>query len=126
MSDLVGRFLGFEEPLGRALVKGGYYLGLLYLVISTLYAVVRHIWTGKWGNLLWEPLEFVVALIALRLGAELMLAVFSIEQHLRADRADNDGFEAGLTPARPPRPAPAADPAAMAATADAAKPTPEN
>lgn len=98
MSDLIGRFLSFEDHLGRGLVKFAYYLALFFLVVSTLYHMVRHLFDGDIGDFLLEPFQFVLWLVLFRVAAELALAILSIDDQLQGGIGSMEGFEAGLTP----------------------------
>jgi hypothetical protein len=98
VSDLIGRFLSFEEHLGRGLVKFAYYVALFYLVVVSLYELVAHLFDGEFGRFLLVPFEFLLALLVLRVVAELVIAVLSIDDNLRGAAGTVDGMEAGLTP----------------------------
>lgn len=115
MSELVGRFLSFEEHLGRDLVKFVYYVLLFLLVVTTIYdlgVAVGQMFGGKFwpaaGRFLVRiPLEFFVSLLLLRVGAELVMAVLSIDDNLRSGMTEGDTMSSGLNPpAHPPAAAP--------------------
>lgn len=114
MSDLVGRFLSFEEHLGKGLVKFVYYVLLFLLVVATLFdlgeAVFRMItvkfWTNMWQFLVIIPLRSFVALLLLRVGAELAIAVLSIDDNLKGEGPGDDVMSTGLNPVTPPTPTP--------------------
>lgn len=99
MSDLIGRFLSFEEHLGRGLVKFAYYVALFYLVVIALYDMIGYLFGGfKLGQFLLVPFQFLLSVLVLRIAAEFMMAILSIDDNLQGANADTDGFEAGLTP----------------------------
>ncbi|GGY46572.1 DUF4282 domain-containing protein [Parvularcula lutaonensis] len=115
MSELIGRFLSFEEHLGRGLVKFVYYVLLFLLMMTTLYdlgVAVGQMFGGKFWLGLGKfvvriPLEFIVSLLLLRVGAELIMAVLSIDDHLRSGIRDGDTMSSGLNaPSHPPAAAP--------------------
>ena len=98
MSDLIGRFLSFDEHLGRGLVKFAYFVSLFYVVVIHLFMLVAHLIDLDFGRLLLVPFKFLIWVLLIRVAAELVLAVLSIDDHLQDARAMGDGFEAGLTP----------------------------
>lgn len=125
MSELVGRFLSFEEHMGRELVKFAYYVLLFLLVVTSLYEMVMALfgmfahkfWPNLWQFLVVVPLTFVVSLLLLRVGAELVIAVLSIDDNLQAGDQTGDVMSTGLNVASPPaapatvkRPAPEPEP----------------
>ncbi|MEM6745820.1 MAG: DUF4282 domain-containing protein [Pseudomonadota bacterium] len=134
MTELVGRFLSFEETMGRGLVTFGYYLLLFLLVVTTLYDLVvafaGFFGAGFLGNLgkflVLIPVRFVVTLIGLRVATEFLLAVLSIDDGLRGETLDDDVLSSGLNPVRHPSSrmtsAPPPEPAPAAAEADAPAP----
>ncbi len=103
MTELIGRFLSFEEHLGRGLVKFAYYVALFYLVVLSLYDMVGFLFGGfRLGQFLLVPFKFLISILVLRVVAELVMAILSIDDHLQQGaRATDDGFEAGLTPSTP-------------------------
>ncbi|NNU15746.1 DUF4282 domain-containing protein [Parvularcula sp. ZS-1/3] len=114
MSELVGRFLSFEEHLGRGLVKFVYYVLLFLLVVTTLFGLgsavymmfAKAFWPNLWQFLVFIPLRFFVALLLLRVGAEVVIAVLSIDDNLRGESASPDSLSTGLNPVAPPKAAP--------------------
>lgn len=110
MTELIGRFLGFEEKMGRGLVTFGYYLLLFLLVVTTLYdllvAFAGFFGAGFFGNLgkflVLIPVRFIVMLIGLRIGTEFVLAVLNIDDSLKNDPLDTDILSSGLNPVRRP------------------------
>lgn len=98
MSDLIGRFLSFEEHLGRGLVKFAYYVALFYLVVVSLYGMIKYLFTMQFGEFLLVPFQFLLQLLLLRVGAELVMAILSIDDNLQGATTSTEGFEAGLTP----------------------------
>ncbi|MEE4208407.1 MAG: DUF4282 domain-containing protein [Parvularcula sp.] len=110
MSELVGRFLSFEEDLGRDLVKFVYYVLLFLLVVTTLYELVVALidmFTVKfWPNfgrfLVAIPLRFFISLLLLRVGTELVIAILSIDDRLREREPRGDVMSSGLNPVRDP------------------------
>ena len=114
MSDLIGRFLNFEEHLGRGLVKFVYYVLLFLLVVTTLYDLAVALfgmftvkfWPNLWQFLVFQPLKFFVALLLLRVGAELIIAVLSIDDSIRGEEASDDTMSSGLNPVSPPKAGP--------------------
>jgi hypothetical protein len=113
MSELVGRFLSFEDHLGRGLVKFVYYVLLFLLVVTTLFELVTALiamfsgafWPSLWAFLVLVPLNFFVRLLLLRVGAELVIAILSIDDNLRGESSP-DTMSTGLNPVTPPRAAP--------------------
>ena len=103
MGDLVGRFFSFEEHLGRGLVRFTYFLALFYLVVLSIFAMVVALIKLNFGAFLLVPFRFILFVVLLRVGAELVLAILSIEERSRVP-GGSDGFEAGLTPSDRPRP----------------------
>ncbi|MEM6649067.1 MAG: DUF4282 domain-containing protein [Pseudomonadota bacterium] len=99
MSDLIGRFLSFEEHLGRGLVKFAYYVALFYLIVISLFEMITFLFGGKFGEFILVPFGFLLQLLLLRVGAELIMAVLSIDDNLQGNGFSADGVEAGLTPA---------------------------
>lgn len=114
MSDLIGRFLSFEDHLGRGLVKFAYYLALFYLVVVSLYELIKYLFAGQFGDFLLVPFQFLLQLLLLRIGAEVVMAILSIDDHLQGVATSTEGFEAGLTPSDAP----------STTVYDAAKPAP--
>jgi hypothetical protein len=110
MSELVGRFLSFEEDLGRDLVKFVYYVLLFLLVVTTLYdlvvAVIDMFTARFWHNLgrflVVIPLRFFITLLLLRVGAELVIAILSIDDNLREREPHGDVMSSGLNPMKAP------------------------
>jgi len=104
MSELVGRFLSFEEDLGDGLVKFVYYVLLFLLIVTSLYDWVMaffHIFAGKpWSSLglflVGVPLRFMLGLLLLRVGAEVILAILSIDDSLKKSEPDGDTMSSGL------------------------------
>ena len=110
MSDLIGRFLSFEEHLGRGLVKFVYYLLIAVMVVMTISSMLEaffglfseaegDFWS-HFGILFREPILLVIAIMLLRVVSEFILAVLSINDNLRQDALSGsaNGFETGLTP----------------------------
>ena len=126
MQELVGRFFSFEEHLGRGLVRLLFYVLVFLLIVTTAWELVvtlshltKMFWTNLWRLLVIVPFTFLVKLLMLRLGAEVILAVLSIDDSLRSGSSDGDVMSSGLSmggdvpmppppPASPPR-APVAD-----------------
>lgn len=98
MSDLIGRFLSFDELLGRGLVKFAYFITLFYLVVAHLFYLVTHLFALEIGEMLLVPFQFLFWVLAVRLIAEMLMAILSIDDRLQGVTVSNDGFEAGLTP----------------------------
>ena len=114
MSELIGRFLSFEEHMGRGLVKFVYYVLLFLLVVTTLYDLAIALygmfavkfWPNLWQFLVFQPLKFFVMLLLLRVGAELIIAVLSIDDNIRGEEMSDDTMSTGLNPVAPPKPGP--------------------
>ncbi|WP_370336229.1 DUF4282 domain-containing protein [Parvularcula marina] len=98
MSDLIGRFLSFDEHLGRGLVKFAYFVSLFYIVVIHLFHLVGHLIHLDIGEFLLVPFKFLLWVLVLRILAEFLMAVLSIDDHLQTAGGMQDGFEAGLTP----------------------------
>ena len=97
MSQIVSRFLSFEETLGAGLVKFAYFVLLAVLAIGTVGAMIGGLVAaftgdvaGGIGTFLLAPLRFVVALILLRVATEVVLAILSIDDQL-TDGARTEG-----------------------------------
>ncbi|WOI53322.1 DUF4282 domain-containing protein [Parvularcula sp. LCG005] len=124
MNDLIGRFLSFEERMGKGLVKVTYYVALFFLVVVTLFNLIRFLFAGDFGHFFLTPFVFLIRLLMLRLASEVVLAILSIDDNLRHSVAEPDGFESGLTPTpspeKPaPKPEPPVAPSSAATTAQA-------
>ena len=110
MTELVGRFLSFEDRMGRGLVTFGYYLLLFLLVVTTLYdmilAFAGFFGSGFFRNLgkffILIPVQFIVMLIGLRVATEFVLAVLGIEEGLKREPLDTDVLSSGINPVRQP------------------------
>ncbi len=108
MTELVGRFLSFEDKMGRGLVTFGYYFLLFLLVVTTLYDMVLafagFFGSGFFRNLgkffILIPVQFIVMLIGLRVATEFVLAVLGIEEGLKREPLDTDVLSSGLNPVR--------------------------
>ncbi|WP_031550484.1 DUF4282 domain-containing protein [Parvularcula oceani] len=90
MSDAISRFLSFDRPLGQGLVKFAYFVLLAILTIATVIAMIAAfigLFTGPfWANLfqflILLPLQFLVGVLLLRVGTEVVLAILSIDDRL--------------------------------------------
>ena len=89
MNTIASRFLSFEEPLGAGLVKFAYFVIaavlLLLMVIAMIAGIVTMFEVGfltGLGRFLLAPLQFVLALILLRVATEVVLAILSIDDQL--------------------------------------------
>lgn len=114
MSDLIGRFLSFDERLGKGLVRFTYYVALFYAVVIHLYALAVHGWRLDIGMFLLVPFKFLIWVLILRVTAEVLIAILSIEENQQPPVTGSEGFEAGLTPS----PVPPQDPSPSAAPAE--------
>ncbi|ADM08944.1 heat shock protein HtpX [Parvularcula bermudensis HTCC2503] len=101
MSDLIGRFLSFEDHLGRGLVRVLYYVALFYVVVITLYETANHVFDLDIGLLLLVPFKFILTVLVLRVASEVLIAILSIDDHLKGQAVTGGGFEAGLTTSDP-------------------------
>lgn len=99
MSELIGRFLSFEDHLGRGLVKFAYYLALFFAVVTNVYFLLKALFGFHLGDAVIVICQAALWIVVLRVGAELALAILSIDDNLQQGRRTGDGFEAGLTPA---------------------------
>ena len=111
MSELVGRFLSFEERLGRGLVRLSYYVLLFLLVMTSLWDITTSVgqfgdefWHNLWRVLVTIPFTFFVKLLLLRLGAEVIMAVLSISESLQTAGPEGDVMSSGLNVADEPAP----------------------
>lgn len=101
MGTIVSRFLTFQETLGKGLVKFAYFVLLALLAITTVIAMISGIvlmfddFLAGLGRFLFAPIQFVVAAILLRIGAEVVNAILSIDDQL-TDGARADGKVPGL------------------------------
>ena len=125
MTELVGRFLSFEDRMGHGLVTFGYYLLLFLLVVTTLYDMILA-FAGFFGSGFFRslgkffvliPVQFIVMLIGLRVATEFVLAVLGIEEGLKSEPLDTDVLSSGLNPVR--------QPSQMASAPTAERETPE-
>jgi hypothetical protein len=99
MSNAIGRFLSFEETLGKGLVKFAYYVLLAALAVMTLGLMIGAIGTMIDGDVLeglglfiLAPIRFAIAVIVLRVLAELVLAVLSIDDSLAPEGRNDAGM----------------------------------
>lgn len=97
MNTIASRFLSFEEPLGAGLVKFAYFVIaavlLILMVIAMIAGIVAMFEVGFFaglGRFLLAPLQFVLALILLRVATEVVLAILSIDDNL-TDGARTEG-----------------------------------
>lgn len=118
MSDLIGRFLSFEEHLGRGLVKFTYYLALFMLVVTFAWLSLKALFGFQLGDLVVYLFQFLFYLVGLRVVTELALAILSIDDSLQQSNGPASGFEAGLTPAEAPVTATTITPTSAPAPAD--------
>lgn len=95
MKTVIGRFLTFEETLGKGLVKFAYFVLLAFLVAATVVAMIGGVvlmfddfLEGLWRFVV-APFQLVIAVILLRIGAEVVNAILSIDDQL------TDGARAG-------------------------------
>lgn len=99
MSDVIGRFLSFDEQLGRGLVKFAYFLSLFYLVVIHVVELFRHLIHLEIGPFLLVPFKFLLFVLALRIAAEFLIAVLSINDRLQEEAMVAEaGSSSGLTP----------------------------
>ena len=127
MTELIGRFLSFEEHMGRGLIMFGYYLLLFLLVVTTLYDLVVTFggffgphFIGNLGKfLILIPVRFVVMLVGLRVATEFVLAVMGIDESLKREPLDYDVLSSGINPVRQPQSQMASAAPAEAASDDA-------
>ncbi|MEM8617538.1 MAG: DUF4282 domain-containing protein [Pseudomonadota bacterium] len=85
---MITRFISFEKPMGPTLTQLTYYLALL----GVAWWGLKRLWfwgnyfTSDWDTALWmiikTPFLMVVAVIVLRVIAELALAVFRMDKSL--------------------------------------------
>ncbi|MBB4658048.1 DUF4282 domain-containing protein [Parvularcula dongshanensis] len=119
MSDIIGRFLTFEETLGRGLVKFAYFVLLIVGAIGTIVTMIGGVvlMFEDFGAGFWQfiaaPFWFLIAVILLRIGAEVVNAVLSIDDNLthgaridgrmpaRLPGVSESGTRAGVTPPPP-------------------------
>lgn len=86
MGGFLGRFLSFEEPMGPILARLLYYFGLIAIIWSALRMI--WFWITRLDNVpvtaLWQillvPFGAVIAIMALRVATEFVLAIFRIDQ----------------------------------------------
>lgn len=85
---IFSRFLSFEKPMGPTLVQLLYYLG----IAGILWHAVRRFWfwltylDNDWDTALWgmikTPFAAIIALIVLRVIAELAQSIFRMDKSL--------------------------------------------
>lgn len=103
MTELVGRLLSFEERNGRGLVRLVFYLLLFVLVVTSAWEMTKSFsdmsdafWTNLWRILVTIPFKFLVLVLLLRLGAEVVIAIFSISESLQSGAPEGDVMSSGL------------------------------
>lgn len=103
MTELVGRFLSFEEHFGRGLIRFVYYLLLFLLVATSLWEVIMELgklgsqfWASLWHVLVSIPLFFIVKLLLLRLCTEVILSISAAAENLQGQVLDSDVMSSGL------------------------------
>lgn len=86
--EMLSRFLSFEKPLGQTLIQLLYYFGLIGLVLHGIERIgvwLSHI-DNDWDRAIWmlikTPFIFVLAVMILRVCAELALAILRMEKSL--------------------------------------------
>ena len=97
---LLSGFLSFEKSMGETLTRILYYLGILGIVwhaISRFWFWLTYL-DNDWDTALWgmirTPIGAIVALLVLRVVAELVLA------HFRMDKSLHDQVTGRAAPAK--------------------------
>ncbi len=99
--DLIKQFFSFDKLMKDRLVAAFFYLGLVIVVMKFLgtirdgFQMMDQSVAGGFGLLLWAFFQILFLFILLRLVAELMIAIFHINDNLspdggKADTADID------------------------------------
>ena len=84
--DMLSNFLSFEKPMGEVLTKFLFYVGILLIVLWGLRAEWNWIlyfdndWDRALWGVIWTPIATILRLLALRVGAELVLAVLRLDK----------------------------------------------
>ena len=92
MDGIIGGYLDTEKPSGSALVKAIFYIGIVYFIwqgISSMWSAILWI-DNDWDQALWwlvkAPFLALFKLLVLRLGLDVVLALFSIRDDMSAQR----------------------------------------
>ncbi|MEM9838405.1 MAG: DUF4282 domain-containing protein [Pseudomonadota bacterium] len=103
MTELVGRLLSFEERNGRGLVRLVFYLLLFLLVVTNAWEMTKSFggmggafWANLFRVLVTIPFTFLVQALVLRLGAEVIMALFDISENLKSNMPEGDIMSSGL------------------------------
>ena len=82
MSDLAGKFLGFDKLFGEGLVRVLYYVGLvsiLWHMLQRFYFWVTYLdddFTDAVGGMIMAPVRALIGILILRVVCELAIVVF--------------------------------------------------
>lgn len=92
MDGIIGGYLNTEKPGGSALVKTIFYIGIVYFVwqgLSNMWTAIMW-FDNDWDQALWwlikAPFIALFKLLMLRLGLDIVLALFSIRDDIKAER----------------------------------------
>lgn len=84
--DMLSNFLSFEKPMGEVLTKFLFYIGLILIVLWGLRSLWHWImyfdndWDRALWGVIWTPIATILRLLALRVGAELVLSVLRLDK----------------------------------------------
>jgi hypothetical protein len=84
--NMISNFLSFEKPMGEVLTKFLFYVGILLIVVWGLRMMWHWLfyfdndWDTALWRLIWTPISVVLKLLALRVFAELVLAVLRLDR----------------------------------------------
>ena len=84
--DMLSNFLSFEKPMGEVLTKFLFYVGLIFIVLWGLRTEWHWImyfdndWDRALWGVIWTPIATILRLLALRVGAELVLSVLRLDK----------------------------------------------
>lgn len=86
--EIVNRFTSFDKLIGTVIVKILYWLGLIGIALSVLFAMfqafgmMQYNFTGAIGALVIAPIGGLVAVVFWRLMCELYISIFKIANDL--------------------------------------------
>lgn len=84
--DMLSNFLSFEKPMGEVLTKFLFYVGIIFIVLWGLRTEWHWImyfdndWDRALRGVIWTPIATILRLLALRVGAELVLSVLRLDK----------------------------------------------
>lgn len=97
MDGIIGNFLSTNRPSGSGIAKAFFYLGIIWILWHSVEMMWRWLmWIDNdWDEALWglikTPFQTILALMGLRLGLDVVLALFKIRDDVAATRDANAG-----------------------------------